>query len=97
MLGSDGIGHQLLGVAEVSVAGVPVVQSAGGQHIVEERVAAQHPQRMWIYTATLPMTWRGETVTVRPVVVRDGVEQGSNVLVHGERVPAARFTEPRIG
>ena len=97
MLGSDGIGHQFLGMAEVTIAGMPVVQSAGGQHIVEERVAAQNPQGVRIDIPTLPMTRRGEPIAVRSVVIGHGVEHGSNVLIHHLRVPAARFTQPRTG
>jgi hypothetical protein len=87
-VGAHGRGHQVLRMLQVFVAGPAVIEATAGQHVVEERVPAQHRQHPVIRAAALSVSRRREAVPILAPIVVQRLQQGSLRLVHSGGLPA---------
>ena len=91
MLGSLGIGHELLGSAQHFLRGLAVVQAAGGQDVSTEGLVAKDLTGVRVGTPPLAVARGREAVAGPSVVVSQAVEKRC-VMVTWESYPDASPT-----
>lgn len=71
MLRPDGVGHQLLGLGQVTVAGPTVVQTTGVEYVGTERISTEYLRHSAVRASSVAVPGREKTVPSAQLLLAD--------------------------